>query len=94
MDRQTVIDQMWKERIERGAGGCAMCNTCGGNYSWKCRCARARFQPSDTEIEKYTAKKRTTQLSELDTRERMLMRQLERIREDRSRLTRDSTPQN
>lgn len=57
MDRQTIIDQMWNNRIKNRGGGSSICNTCRGNYSWKCSCARARYNPSDSEIERYRAKK-------------------------------------
>ena len=34
----------WEEHIKNLGGACVVCNVCGGNYAWKCACAKAAWE--------------------------------------------------
>ena len=86
MDRKTVIDQMWNQKITTGGGICMCCNKCGGAYAWKCSCARARFQPSEEQIAEFTAKEAIKRRQDLLDQEKRLLRELQRVQEQKQQL--------
>jgi len=83
MSQKNIIDQMWNEHIKNKGGICMVCNVCGGGYAWNCHCARARFNPSQAEIEKFIIDQSKQRQEDLARRERFILQELERIQQER-----------
>jgi hypothetical protein len=86
MNQESIIDRMWREKIQNAGGICMCCNKCGGAYAWKCSCARARFQPSPEQIAEFTRKEATQRRHDVLDREKRLLRDLQRVQEDKKQL--------
>lgn len=86
MSQSSIIDRMWRDKIQKGGGVCMCCNKCGGPYAWKCSCARARFQPSPEQIAEFTQKEAIQRREDLLNREKRLLRELQLIQDEKKKI--------
>lgn len=84
----TMIEEMWRERIRNSASICVICPNCGGSSAATCHCAYQRWKPSVTSemLKEYQERKLERQRSELEQETERLERLKRMVKESEKRV--------